>query len=63
MSIEIEFDDIIQVHVREHGALWTYEEKGSNWVSSESEKQLYRQITRRIEDHLERVTKQAVCRS
>jgi len=61
---EIIFDDLIEDYEKKHGSLWKYENQseGSKWVSSESEKLLYRQITLRIEKHLEPLTEQVVCR-
>lgn len=62
VTIEITFDDLIEAHERKHGHLWKYGGKNDNWISSDSEKELYCQITQRIEDNLERLTKIVVCK-
>lgn len=62
--IEITFGDLIEKHEQTHGTLWKYdkEKDGEKWVSSDSEKRLYRKITLRIEEQLEILTEQVVCR-
>jgi len=65
---EIHFDDIIQEYEDKHGTLWKYqtvteESKGGNrqkWKSSDAEKELYHKITLRIEDHLDKLTKEVI---
>ena len=63
LIIEIFFDDLIEEYEKVHGVLWTYSENYDKWISSESEKRLYRQITLRIEEHLEKLTKEVVCKN
>ena len=72
---EIHFDDLIQEHEAKYGKLWKYRGKEEpltttntttttpveNWVSSKEERVLYSKIVRRIEGHLEVLTKE-VCR-
>ena len=59
---EIHFDDLIQEYELEHGKLWKYSSQTnvSHWESSDNEKELYRKITLRIENELEKVTKTTV---
>jgi monolysocardiolipin acyltransferase len=69
---EINFDDLIQEHETKHGKLWKYRGKEpttaasmarqvpENWVSSKEERILYSKIVKRIEMHLEVLTKE-VC--
>jgi len=68
---EINFDDLIQEHEAKYGKLWKYRGKEptaesntnapENWVSSKEERELYSKIVKRIEMHLEVLTKE-VCR-
>ena len=68
---EINFDDLIQEHEAKYGKLWKYRGKEptaesntnapENWVSSKEERVLYSKIVKRIEMHLEVLTKE-VCR-
>jgi len=73
---EITFDDLILEHESKHGKLWKYcgrvnseerYEKGQQneilhdlWVSSVEERSLYNKIVRRIEAHLDAITRE-VC--
>ena len=68
---EIHFDDLIQEHEVKYGKLWKYrgkeptaadvQGKEEDWVSSREEKILYSKIVKRIEMHLEVLTRN-VCR-
>eukprot|EP00577_Skeletonema_sp_RCC1716_P014847 CAMPEP_0113386028 /NCGR_PEP_ID=MMETSP0013_2-20120614/7788_1 /TAXON_ID=2843 ORGANISM="Skeletonema costatum, Strain 1716" /NCGR_SAMPLE_ID=MMETSP0013_2 /ASSEMBLY_ACC=CAM_ASM_000158 /LENGTH=463 /DNA_ID=CAMNT_0000268837 /DNA_START=446 /DNA_END=1837 /DNA_ORIENTATION=- /assembly_acc=CAM_ASM_000158 len=70
---EIKFDDLIKEHEEKYGKLWKYRGieptsesnntamQQENWVSSREERILYSKIVKRIEMHLEVLTKE-VCR-
>ena len=70
---EIRFDDLIREHEAKHGTLWKYSgnvdaeelENGrsrggfhKHWDSSREERELYSKIARRIEVHLEGLTRE-----
>ena len=61
---EIEFDDLIEEYETRHGKLWVYGSRKDgledHFKSSDLEKELYRKITMRIENHLESLTKKVV---
>jgi len=57
---EIVFDDLIEEYESKHGKLWVYGDASNHFVSSDSEKALYRQIALRVEGDLEALTKQLV---
>lgn len=76
---ELQFDDLIDDHEEKHGKLWKYDaavgkyelsEKGRSsgdfhrlWDSSKEEMELYTKIAKRIEIHLEQLTKKVVTNS
>jgi hypothetical protein len=60
---EIAFDDLIQEHEKKYGKLRVYHGENRDhdqYVSSESEKELYKKITLRIEHRLEDLTRKVV---
>lgn len=60
---EIAFDDLIQEHEKKYGKLRVYHGENfdhDQYVSSESEKELYKKITLRIEHRLEDLTRKVV---
>lgn len=66
---EIHVDDLINEFESKHGKLRKYNSDSEtnsdkiNWVSSDDEKQLYRKITLRIEQELEKITSAVVLKN
>lgn len=63
---EITFDDLIQEHEQKYGKLRVYSANDYDhvqYISSESEKELYKKITLRIEHQLENLTRTVVLSS
>lgn len=58
---EIHFDDLIEEYEKTHGKLWVYGDSSyDKFTSSETEKELYKKITMRVERHLEELSRKVV---
>lgn len=60
---EIDCQDLIDDFEAKHGKLWKYGNGHDHFVSTAAEKELYRKITLRVEDHLEGLTHSVVSNS